>query len=182
MVQLHGDDEQAVEDMLRWVYSHEDFDTEFIKHSGAGFLSRMMEGAIIADKYGIPSMEKYNVEQCQTILLACGEVDAVEFAEQAVRYPDSHGLLAESLPEFFGGCFVNLFKNEHVRALLAKHADIRAQLIEENFDELATTDEFRDLVRKDHDLARTWADALDEASEEVTDEPESKKRKLGSAS
>lgn len=182
MIEL-DDDEQAVEDMLRWLYSYSYFEDDYIKYgSHEDILGRMLGSAIIANKYGVSDMELEAVCFCQQFMeFNSHKVDIMKVAKQATRYPDAKRHFASFIPMLCVGRFVELFAHEDVRAWLAKYPSVKATLIDDNFSELIKTEAFREYLQTDGETALRHIDRLMAREQGDDDDRETKRRKVSSS-
>lgn len=182
-MKLDEDDEQALEDMLRWLYSYEyfpTFDFEIIKNFDDNEWERHLEALIVADKYGVPSMEEHAMDVCEAVFATFGnDIDLLKLVERALRYPDRQCKLAGSIAWLSGSRFLKVFKDTNYRLWLEKHPSIKEKLIDENFSELIKTTELRAYLRTDSDTALRHIDRLMGPEEgKKTEEKKKKKRKV----
>lgn len=181
VIHLEDDNEEAIDDMLHWLYSFEyfpSFDLKVMKNLDEDDWERHLDGAIIAHKYGIASMEKYAIGVCTCAIETFAEdLDAVRLAKRALDYPDKGAILADYIPHFSHGRFPELFKDDRFRRLLARYPETRQQLIDENFTELIKTEEFRAHLKADGELALRYIDRLMESEQDESEEKKGKKKR-----
>ena len=183
IVRLDGDKEQVLDDMLRWLYSYEyfpNFDIEVIKNLDPNGWERHIDAAIIADKYGIPSMEKYAMEVCDVCLatfIGGPDIDLSKLLKRVLEYPDRKGKLASMIADYCPESFPEVFRIEGFRVWLAKHPKIKKDLIDRNFSELIKIEEFREYLSADSDTALRDIDRLMGFEEGKATEKKGKKRK-----
>lgn len=175
---LHEDEPTAVEDMLRWIYTSEYPSAGKDSVGGCDSRSRTWEdhlnAMIVADKYGLPTLEKVAFDHCKAEVASqdklakeAGRATSDELIRSLIQrsweYADNErrfNKLLASLPEISGARFTDLFEEAFFREWIDTNPDVAKPLIEKWFVSLMRKKSFRDKISQDPELSLQQLDRL----------------------
>lgn len=166
--ELHDDDPVAVDAMLCYIYAVEYPGGDLFFKSKSALWERHLNVAIVADKYGLPQLERRALERCLDRIIGdnwSGDVDLLYVIERSMDYPDRTGKLTETIVELVDKPFMKLFKDARFRDWVDDHAAKTKVLVAKHFAELMKLKIFRAKLEADGALAVKHLDRVLEESQ-----------------
>lgn len=162
---------QALTVMLRWFYGFQYHgDHDYVRDScGTGY-SDHLDVAIVAEEYGVKSLEREAGQMCDSFLQAVYNswstgtrtsaenfttFDWPKFLKHALTYSDQYGLLEDAIADMSGTCIAHLFELDAFRTLRARYPDLKLSLFDHYFEELMHSQKFRHYLETDGYM-RLW--------------------------
>lgn len=164
VLQLHDDDPDALESMLRYIYTSkypEVPSNEWEKHLGL---------AVIADKYCLQLLKESALEKLEGVKPFYENVRSAPYKPTLIRFEPSlefvvrvgNALLNGSdqfekiVNKHCGHDFQAFFKKQKFRKMLDRHTEVRDWLYVEHIQSLAALPEFKALIQSNDQLAAKY--------------------------
>lgn len=158
---LHGDDPDALETMLRYIY------TSNYPLIRPRLWKRHLDIAIVADKYGLDLLKNESLgklDQVRRFVDHCGNRDIASTLDFIVHVgnwlPGESERVGKLIEKHCTRDFESFFMEKRFRAMLECHTSVRDRLYVEHIDVLIEHSTFSALLREESGLAAKYLKAI----------------------